>query len=199
MKKCSKCNITKELSEFRKSAKSSDFLQSSCRVCENIDGDNYRKTKNGLVSVIYGNQKLSSIRRGHALPTYSNIELREWLLSQKKFHVLYDNWKRLDYQKMYSPSVDRKDDNIGYTLSNVQLMTWGENKAKGHRDMRSGKLTHGSKPQKPVIQYIKNGKTVKEFVSVKEAGRSTNISPQNISKCCLLKRKFAGGFMWRFK
>lgn len=100
----------------------------------------YQKTKKGLCSKIYQNQKLNCRRRGRPSPTYTMIELREWMFSQKKFHVLFDNWKRLDFQKAYSPSVDRIDDKISYTMANIQLMTWEENNQKGYNSRRGRKL-----------------------------------------------------------
>ncbi len=98
----------------------------------------YQKSKKGLCSKIYQNQRLNCRRRGKANPTYTMQELREWMFSQKKFHILFDNWKRLDYQKDYSPSVDRIEDDISYTMANIQLMTWAENNKKGY-DSRRGK------------------------------------------------------------
>ena len=196
-KQCTKCKTIKKLSAFNKGNQYIDGLRYYCRLCEKIKSQHYRHSKEGIITSIYGNQRESSRRRGHDMPTYTKKELREWLYSQKKFHILYDNWKRLDYQKMYIPSVDRKEDAIGYTMSNIQLMTWGENNIKGNIDMRSGKLINGSKPQKPVIQLTKYGEFIEEYISIIEADRQTGVNFANISKCCMGKRKSAGGFIWR--
>ena len=76
---------------------------------------------------------------------------------------------------MYVPSVDRIDDNIGYTISNIQLMTWGENDKKAHDDMRDGKLIGGNK-NKPVLQFTKDGKFIAEYISQNEASRQNEIN-----------------------
>ena len=199
MKQCTRCKQIKDISEFGKNKNGKNGLRSYCKECQAVLNKMYRHSKDGVIASIYSHQRNSSKRRKHPIPTYSKQELKDWLFSQKKFHLLYDNWKRLDFQSMYKPSVDRIDDSIGYTMANIQLMIWGENNAKSHKDMRSGKLKHGHNPQKAVLQYSKNGEFVAEFVSVSQAKRETGIPQTNISKCCNGKLKHAGGYIWKFK
>jgi len=159
----------------------------------------YRRSKKGVITTIYGHQRSNSKRRGHTMPTYSKQELSDWLMAQPKFHILYDNWKRLDFQSAYKPSVDRKEDSIGYTMANIQLMTWGENEQKGNSDMRSAKLKHGHNPHKAVLQFTKDGEFIAEYVSIMDAERKTGVHQSNISKCCNGKGyKSAGGFKWKY-
>ena len=127
------------------------------------------------------------------MPTYSAKELKEWLYSQEEFHVLYDNWKRLDYQRDYVPSVDRKNDYIGYTMHNIQLMTWRENNEKCHKDKLSGA---NNKQSNAVVQCTKQGVPIREYYSGIEAERSTGINQSNIHQVCRGFRKTAGGFAW---
>lgn len=129
-KKCPTCKTIKDLSEYGVRRERNNLPKALCRQCEKAAIKKYQRSKKGVSGVIYLSQKLHSKRRGHSGPTYSKAELREWLYSQKKFHLLYDNWKRLDYQKNYKPSVDRIDDDLGYTISNIQLVTWRENNLK---------------------------------------------------------------------
>ncbi len=156
-----------------------------------VTAKEYKRTKHGFVSVAYSSQKTNSKKRGHSLPSYTKDELREWLYSQPLFHVLYDNWKRLDFQKEYKPSIDRKDDHIGYTMGNIQLMTWGENRVKGVRT-RVDKCV-------AVIKCTREGIFLEEYQSIHEAGRENNASYQNIHKCCNYRRSHAGGFVWKYK
>lgn len=51
---------------------------------------------------------------------------------------------------------------------------------------------------KPVLQLDSNENVVKEWPSARAAYRETNISYQNIHKCCRGKRKTAGGYIWRY-
>lgn len=155
----------------------------------------YMRTKKGLTIRIYDNQKTRSKRRGHNPPTYTQEEIREWLYSQPLFHKLYDNWKRLDFQKEYVPSIDRKEDHIGYTMSNIQLMTWGENKAKGEHDRKKGKIIY---TQKKVRQFSIDGEFIMEYHSICEAERRTGVANSKIVTVCKGKRKTAGGYKWKY-
>lgn len=156
----------------------------------------YQRTKRGLVSRIYNSQKFNSKRRGHLPPTYTRVELEEWLFSQTLFHKLYDEWVGSGYETLLKPSPDRKDDNVGYTIKGIQLMTWGENKAKGHNYMRKGKIIHGNNPQRKVRQFTKDNIFMAEFHSINEAMRETKVS--KVWECCNGNRKTAGGFKWAY-
>lgn len=50
---------------------------------------------------------------------------------------------------------------------------------------------------KKVYQYSKEGKFIKEWNSIAEAGRELSINHSNISMCIKGKRKVAGGFVWK--
>ena len=199
MKTCNKCKTTKELSEFFKNKNKKDGYSYHCKSCQKTAVRNYNKTKIGVISQIYSGQKLSSKRRGHNPPTYTKQELSDWLMNDWLFDLLYTNWVNCGYITDIRPSVDRLDDIKGYTFSNIQIMTWGENRAKGSADMRSGKMIVKSNPQKSVLQYSKNGEFIKVFISVSEAERMTDIAHQGISKCCNNIYKSTGGFIWKFK
>jgi len=52
---------------------------------------------------------------------------------QPNFEELYNNWVKHGYDKWYKPSVDRLNDDKGYSFSNIQLVTWKENSDKQHK------------------------------------------------------------------
>jgi len=189
---CSKCNQGKNVKEFSKQKASSDGLRSWCKKCDTNAELEYRHTKKGLVTLIYANQRRNSIARGHNMPTYSKKELQEWLYAQVEFHRLYDNWKRLDHQKEYSPSVDRKNDCLGYTIDNIQLMIWMQNNAKSHKCNRNGKYAQS----KAVLMYEKDSSVPVLFISLSEAFRATGIN--HISCALNGKRKTAGKCKWKY-
>ncbi len=195
-KQCTQCKTIKNISEFYKRKQGKKGIISHCKKCANKRSKEYNHSKKGLLSLIYSRQKSNSIERGHDLPTYTKIELYDWLFSQKKFHILYDNWKRLDYQKDYVPSVDRKDDYIGYTMNNIQLMTWRENNEKNYMSRKDGT---NNKHNTAIIQYTKEMFFVSEYHSVAFASRQTGINAGNIYSVCNKERRTAGGFIWRFK
>ena len=61
-----------------------------------------------------------------------------------------------------------------------------------------GKKGKDHNASKTVVQ-IKNGIIVGTFYSTTEAQKETGICCADISKCCNLKRKTAGGFQWQYK
>ena len=195
-KKCTKCNTAKPLSEFNKKADGKNGVSHQCRCCSKKSNIEYYRSKNGIISKLYMHQKENSKRRKMRLPTYSKQELKEWLFSQELFHTLYDNWKRLDYQWIYVPSVDRKNDYLGYTLDNIQLMTWGENKAKSCSDIRNG---INNKQSKAVLQFSKIGEFIAEYHSIRHAERMTGVANTNIGRVCKNKARSASGFRWKYK
>ena len=149
----------------------------------------YRKTKMGKAVGLYDNQVGNSKKRGMPPPTYTKDELIEWLYSQELFHTLYDNWKRLDYQTRYAPSVDRKDDLIGYTMSNIQLMTFTENQFKS---------TRGGRPKRGIIQYSLDGELLNTYTTVAEAACYSQVNRPNIIAVCKGLRNKAGGYRWAY-
>jgi len=193
---CSRCKTEKEVTEFYKDSHTVDKLHSSCKIC----GNKYTRTrihlKPGLVSVIYRNQRVNSKRRNNPPPNYTNRELRHWLYAQPKFHKLFDEWKSSGYKKSLSPSPDRLDDYAPYTLDNLQLMTWGENKKKGEIDKINGINNKGNVA---VIATHKHTGETSEFHSLSSGARSTKATSSNICMCCKGIRNSAGGYKWNYK
>lgn len=199
MKQCVKCKEIKNFSEFFKCKGNKSGVQSYCKICCSKGQKEFFRTKDGLAVGIYNRQKQTSKHRNHLPPFYIKQELKDWLFSQDLFHKLYKNWVKFGYNKWLIPSVDRKNDNLPYSFDNIQLMTWKQNKDKSHEDTRSGKLIHGAKPHKPVLQYDKQGNFIAEYVSGSQAERETGIGQSRISATCRNKQKTAGGYKWNFK
>jgi len=157
---------------------------------------NYRKSKKGIVAVIYATQRAHSKTRGHEMPNYSLEELRKWVYSQDNFDLLYNKWIESGCKTKLKPSIDRIDDTKPYLLKNIQLMTWNDNRAKGHIYQKIGKKFDN---QKSVFQLDKNGNFIKEFISIREAERASKARNSDITAVCKGKRKTAGGFIWKYK
>ena len=138
--------------------------------------------------MIYRGQKSRSKRRGHTPPSYTVKELKEWVMSNPEFHVMYDNWVRLDYQTSYRPSIDRVDNSIGYTMANIRLVTWNENMVKGAIDR-----------QRLIAQTVKGTDDIIEiYSSLTEASLYTGAAICNIQKTASGQRKSAGGYGWMY-
>lgn len=197
-KKCTKCGEVKLFSEFYKRASTLDGLTYYCKVCATKEDLEYKRSKNGIISVIYNSQVSSSKKRNHPTPTYSKEQLKDWCLKQESFHELYDNWVVSGYDRWLKPSCDRTDDYQGYSLRRLRITTWGENKSKGENDRRSGIDNRSHKAVTSI--NIKTG-VKKEYSSASIAARELGLYQTNISKCCLgnTGRITSGGYKWEFK
>ena len=195
MKTCTKCQTPKSLEKFNKSKSMLDGHLNVCKPCQAIAQLEYRRTKKGLVSDIYSEQKRSSRRRGHKPPAYTVLELRQWFREQPSANKLYKAWKLSGYDKDLRPSVDRLDDSKSYSFDNIQLMTWGENKAKGYADVKSGKIKSRNKA---VVQMDMDGNFIAEHHSAAEASRKTGTNRHRISDCCNNKIDSFNDFKWKF-
>lgn len=195
-KQCTICKTIKEVSRFYKHKQSKGGLKSECKDCTNARVKAYARTKKGIITKIYAHQKASSKQRGHRLPEYTKKELQEWAFSQTLFHELYSEWVNSGYLKRLIPSFDRKCDYIHYCMANIQLMTWGDNHYKSHKDRVNG---INNKASKAVYQFTKDGCLVAEYYSTHEAARQTEGHQGHISECCKGKRRSSDGFVWEYK
>lgn len=198
-KKCTKCTKKKKIKYFYKNKKSLFGVSSVCKICANTIRKKYKFTKAGISITIFNTQKRNSKSRNHPMPSYTRLELYEWMCKQSNFDSLFIAWKKSKYKTNLKPSIDRLNDYLPYTFDNIQLVTCEVNLIKGHTDQITGK---NNKQGKPVIQYDKTNNIVGYFHSMIEAERQTGISNQSISNCCnknKIGNKSAGGFIWKYK
>lgn len=109
--------------------------------CGNLNNDPYQY-KIDDISIrryfrnIISNQHSDSKRRGHKKPAYRFKQLLEWVLQQENFLILYKNWIESGYKRGLRPSIDRINNDIGYTLDNIQIITLSENISLGNKKRR---------------------------------------------------------------
>ena len=196
MKKCSSCCKNKNLTEFYKNKTCKGGLNKQCKDCTKANSIRYSRSKIGLITKIYIHQVYVSKKDKTKKLSYTKKELIDWFFNNIKFDKLYNNWVNSGYDKKLTPSVDRINDHKGYSLDNIQLMTWDENIKKSYSDIVNGR---NNKKNKAVLQFSLNNILIKEYHSINEASRKTNIPNSNITCVCLGKRKTAGGFVWKHK
>jgi hypothetical protein len=194
-KKCSKCGKVKNFDKFTSHKTNLDGKSSHCLECIKKQRKEYKKTKAGVVSIIYGQQRHSSKKRKHNMPSYTNKELKEWCFSQDIFHKLYNKWVKSGYKTELKPSIDRLDDYKPYTFDNIRLTTWQKNDKKGKLFRKIGK---NNKANKSVKKLDLNGNILTIYHSISEAGRQNNIFKDKIHLVLKNKRKTAGGFKWEY-
>ena len=187
---CNKCLHEKKTLKCYKKRNS---FQPSCKKCQLKERTAFNHSKKGLISIMYTTQLRSSKKRNMPAPTYSRVEFHEWLHSQKKFHKLYDNWQRLDFQKDYVPSVDRKNNSIGYTMSNIQLITWLENKTNGELSNSNGDFSNSVS----VTQLSLGGDFIATYTTMSKATKESGVGHKEIRKVISGEHSQAGGFLWQ--
>jgi hypothetical protein len=108
----------------------------------------------------------------------------------KKFDRLFREWEKSNYNKQFKPSLDRISNKIHYTTTNIQWLTWAENRYKQSIERRSRKGV--------VIQLIGN-KIVSKYKSQREAVLKTGIAQGNMSEVLNGKRQTACGYKFIYE
>lgn len=205
MKVCSICKKLLPLSMFDNQKTGKLGKRADCKECRK----RFIRSKEGLIKSIYASQIKSSKRRNHTMPKYSEKELLNWFNKQPNAELLYSNWVKSNFKTDLRPSVDRLDDYLPYSFSNIRLVIWKENNEKHYKDVVLGINT---KHSSPVDQYDLNGNFIKTYPSYKAAARAVNGSfanIRNVAEQIVIKRKEkngsvrtyivkkASGFIWK--
>lgn len=156
------------------------------------------RSKKGLPAKIYARQKASSKHRRQPQPNYTLTEFRYWMYLQDDFEKLYNDWIESGYAKSLTPSVDRINNSLPYTLDNIRLMTWKENHDKYALDVKNH-VNCSVKNLRPVIQLDLAGKVLNEYPSGALAARATNTRTSGIMAAAQGRCETANGFRWAYK
>ena len=197
MKICTECRIKKPFNNFSKHKLGSFGLRPKCKPCIKQESLLYSRTIKGWVSAIYNKQKTSSVKRGMLPPTYSKKWLFELCDNSSVFHILFQLWVESGHVKSLRPSINRLKDNLGYTPSNIEIVTWEENQLKAYKMIRDGGV-RGS-PNTPVNQYSLDGELLATYVSFSSAQRVTGVNATHIGQACAFKwgHNRAKGYLWK--
>lgn len=130
---------------------------------------------------------------------YRQVSLaRRGRLSTRKIGqlVLLAFHGRSDGKEVDHINAVRSDDR----LENLRYASHKENCNNGHfkRKQRERNQALNSPRMRKTLQLGKNGKVVKEWISLSEACRSLNMDISTVSKVCRGIDKFAYGFNWKY-
>lgn len=142
----------------------------------------YRRTRKGLVTNLYHKMKY----RNTVEFSLSYLQL---FADCAKFNRLFIEWEKSNYNKQLKPSIDRINNKDCYSTSNIQWLTWAENRYKQTMERRS---RNGA-----VIQMLAN-KPFKYYKSQREAIMKTGLNQSGISMCLTGKRSTCGGYGWSY-
>lgn len=97
--------------------------------------------------------------------------------------------------------INHKDeDKTNNKIENLEWISHIDNCNWGTRNERIIKKIRNHKSMsKSVLQFDKNGNFIKEWISINEAARFTNMSAGAIVGCCKGRRKTHKGFIWKYK
>ena len=106
-------------------------------VCNKCKSTKYNRSMRGIMNNIYRRQIKNSTKRGHHPPTYTKQELIDYIIKHPMIEGLYNAYVNSKYNSDMIPSIDRIDSSKGYSMDNIQLCTWLENKENNYMDMRT--------------------------------------------------------------
>lgn len=104
----------------------------------NLHTKRYEKTDKGFLVRTYRNM-LSRVngvtkKKNHL---YLGLEILDketfykWSLDNDDFKELFTYWIMTNHERKYTPSIDRIDSKKGYTIDNIQWITFSENCKRG--------------------------------------------------------------------
>ena len=137
--------------------------------------------------------------RGHNPPDYSSDELYSWFMSSNQALQVYNNWVKTGYDKENKPSIDRLDNNKTYVFSNIECVTWYENKQRAYKGIRDNTIENSTllnNGHRPVCQFDLGLNKIATFISLSEASRLTGIDHRGISRCCKEEKAAYKNYLW---
>ncbi len=149
----------------------------------------YRLTAKGVLTNLYSKMKERAKNKNIESPDFTLVEFQNLFLGNKIFIRLYKEWVKNNYNKVYKPSVDRINRKYGYTLNNIHIISWRDNRFKQSMERRS---------RKGKVLQILNNKIIKVWSSQREAYKKLNLSQSMLSGALTGKYKQAYGYTWKY-
>jgi hypothetical protein len=56
----------------------------------------------------------------------------DFSISNKEFNLLFSDWEKINYNRKFTPSIERIDSKKGYSLDNIEWITFSENCRRGN-------------------------------------------------------------------
>jgi hypothetical protein len=122
-----------------------------------------------------------------------NIASERELELQKKYGYKIDT---TTYHKSIQGYSKEKVSKAGKSSATKQ---WLENRDKLIERSKLSKPVCIEKFGKEILQYELDGNFIKEWKGIKEAARTLNIKPPNLSATLNGRQKTCGGFIWKYK
>ena len=158
MKKCFKCDVKKDLTDFYKHPQMPDGHLNKCKECNKKDvRENLKKRKEYYAE--YDRDRIRNNFNYIFLHRYSGMSARtdgrvgknrklykvtgknictkkefiDWCYEKnnlKRFQKIHSKWAKSNYDRKLCPSIDRINEDGSYTLNNIQWITVSKNISK---------------------------------------------------------------------
>jgi len=164
---CSSCKENKPFSDFTKNKASKDGLQYKCRPCD-LAYQTKRRQQNHQKNLDYARSYQRNRRKDfdyrlqmliNASKRRAKNKDREHTISVEDIKAIYPTdgccpifGMKLQFNnagfRENSPSIDRLDSKKGYTLDNIQIISWKANRIKGYATLQELEM---------LMAYLKQG------------------------------------------
>ena len=157
---CNFCGETIDQEYFTQNKKIKRGYNLCCRACKNEkqrlfreNSENshtlkYEKTKKGYLVRTYRNMlsRVTGVLKKKA-HLYKGLEILdkevfyEWSLEDPAFNRIFDEYTDSSYNRKLSPSIDRIDSGLGYTMGNIRWLTHSQNSKLGSTSSKRNKAS----------------------------------------------------------
>lgn len=116
-----------------------------------------------------------------------NGKTKKYLVHRLVAEAFLPNW-------FDDPQVNHIDEDK--TNNHIDNLEWCDCKYNINYGTHNERMTESK--SKPILQLTKTGKLIREWTSIREAGRN-NFNPGHIVSCCNGKLKHHKGYIWKYK
>lgn len=184
-KQCNKCSKTKSINNFSVKKDNIDGYNTTCKQCRKEYNIEYSRSIDGIVTRAYAMQKNRHKKHNINKLPYTKEQLKQWLINQKDFQEIYNEWIKSDYNNDKYPSISKIDNTKPYTIDNIKLIEWGN--IKGYNGLRPKEIRDRIKLKTKRKQS--RAKILKRFVIMKRIHRIRSCTHKVCSICRVSKNK----------